>query len=87
MKIFSLMYQHAMRWARLPKALWYLATLSFAESSFFPIPPDVMLAPMSLAQPARAWRFALITTVASVPVSYTHLTYLAAHERDCTFSG
>lgn len=66
MKIFSLMYQHAMRWARLPKAPWYLATLSFAESSFFPIPPDVMLAPMSLAQPARAWRFALITTVASV---------------------
>ncbi|MFA7351003.1 MAG: YqaA family protein [Methylotenera sp.] len=66
MKIFSLMYQRAMVWARLPNAPWYLSALSFAESSFFPIPPDVMLAPMSLANPARAWRFALITTVASV---------------------
>ncbi|MDD2933236.1 MAG: DedA family protein [Methylotenera sp.] len=66
MKIFSLMYQRAMVWARLPNAPWYLSALSFTESSFFPIPPDVMLAPMSLANPARAWRFALITTVASV---------------------
>ncbi|MDP1767105.1 MAG: YqaA family protein [Methylotenera sp.] len=66
MKIFSLMYQRAMLWARLPNAPWYLSVLSFAESSFFPIPPDVMLAPMSLAKPERAWRFALITTVASV---------------------
>lgn len=66
MKIFSLMYQRAMVWARLPNAPWYLSALSFAESSFFPIPPDVMLAPMSLAKPERAWRFALITTVASV---------------------
>jgi len=40
--------------------------MSFAESSFFPIPPDVMLAPMSLAQPARAWWFALLTTLTSV---------------------
>ncbi len=40
--------------------------LSFAESSFFPIPPDVMLAPMALAQPDKAFRFALLTTIASV---------------------
>jgi membrane protein YqaA with SNARE-associated domain len=40
--------------------------MSFAESSFFPIPPDVMLAPMSLARPDRAWWFATITTVTSV---------------------
>jgi membrane protein YqaA with SNARE-associated domain len=66
MKIFSSLYQRAMQWARLPNAPWYLGILSFTESSFFPIPPDVMLAPMSLANPARAWRFALITTVASV---------------------
>jgi membrane protein YqaA with SNARE-associated domain len=45
---------------------WYLGGLSFAESSFFPIPPDVMLAPMSMAQPAKAWQFALLTTVTSV---------------------
>lgn len=55
-----------MQWARHPKAPWYLAALSFAESSFFPVPPDVMLAPMSLARPSRAWGFAFITTLASV---------------------
>ena len=44
----------------------YLGALSFAESSFFPIPPDVMLAPMSMAQPKNAWRFAFITTITSV---------------------
>lgn len=65
MGLFDGLYLRAMRWARAPRAPWYLAGLSFAESSFFPIPPDVMLAPMSLAQPARAWRFAFITTVAS----------------------
>jgi membrane protein YqaA with SNARE-associated domain len=43
-----------------------LAVVAFAESSFFPVPPDVLLAPMALARPARAWRFALIATVASV---------------------
>lgn len=66
MKIFSPLYQRAMQWARHRHAPWYLGGLSFAESSFFPIPPDVMLAPMSLANPSRAWWFALITTVASV---------------------
>jgi membrane protein YqaA with SNARE-associated domain len=66
MKIFSVLYQRAMLWARLPHAPWYLGFLSFAESSFFPIPPDVMLAPMSLANPDKAWRFALITTLTSV---------------------
>lgn len=55
-----------MAWARHRHAPWYLGGMSFAESSFFPIPPDVMLAPMCLANPARAWRFALITTLASV---------------------
>ena len=40
--------------------------LSFAESSFFPIPPDVMLAPMCLARPRKAWLFATVCTVASV---------------------
>lgn len=66
MKIFSALYQRAMQWARLPNAPWYLGALSFTESSFFPIPPDVMLAPMSLANPNKAWRYALLTTVTSV---------------------
>ncbi|MGF1547231.1 MAG: YqaA family protein [Thiotrichales bacterium] len=66
MKIFSPLYQRAMIWSRHPRAPWYLGGLSFAESSFFPIPPDVMLAPMSLANPRRAMWFALLTTIASV---------------------
>ena len=44
----------------------WLAAISFAESSFFPIPPDVLLVPMSLARPRSAYTFALIATVASV---------------------
>ncbi len=48
------------------KAGWWLAVVSFAESSFFPIPPDAMLIPMCLARPDRAWRFAAICTVSSV---------------------
>lgn len=66
MKIFSPLYRRAMLWARHPRAPWYLGGMSFAESSFFPVPPDVMLAPMCLANPSKAWRFALITTLTSV---------------------
>jgi len=65
-KLFSPLYSRAMQWARHQHAQRYLAGLSFAESSFFPIPPDVMLMPMSLANPARALWFAGITTLASV---------------------
>jgi membrane protein YqaA with SNARE-associated domain len=49
-----------------PYALWILGAVSFAESSFFPVPPDIMLLPMSLARPRRAWLFATLCTVASV---------------------
>lgn len=66
MKIFTVLYDKVMGWVRHPHASWYLAGLSFAESSFFPVPPDVMLAPMSMARPTRAMRLALLTTVASV---------------------
>jgi len=66
MRFFSKLYQYVMNLARHKHATFYLAILSFAESSFFPIPPDVMLAPMSLAQPKKAFSYALITTVASV---------------------
>jgi len=66
MRLFSPLYDRAMRWARHRHAPRYLAALSFAESSFFPIPPDVMLAPMSMAAPSRAWWFATLTTLASV---------------------
>jgi len=66
MRLFSPLYAKAMRWARHPRAPWYLGGLSFAESSFFPIPPDVMLAPMSMAQPNRAVWFGTLATLTSV---------------------
>lgn len=66
MKIFQPCYDMAIRWSRHRHASRYLGGLSFAESMFFPIPPDVMLAPMSLSQPHRAWYFALLTTLTSV---------------------
>jgi membrane protein YqaA with SNARE-associated domain len=66
MRIFSSLYDRMMVWSRHRHAPWYLSGLSFAESSFFPIPPDVMLAPMSMAKPQKAWWFAVLTTVASV---------------------
>ena len=47
-------------------APWWLAAIAFAEASFFPIPPDVLLIPMALARPERAWRLALICTIGSV---------------------
>jgi membrane protein YqaA with SNARE-associated domain len=66
MRIFSSLYDRVMVWSRHRHAPWYLGGLSFAESSFFPIPPDVMLAPMSMAKPKQAWWFAALTTVTSV---------------------
>src|SRR5579883_1308211 len=49
-----------------PHAAWALAIVSFCESSFFPIVPDVMLIPMALARPERAWLLAAVTTAGSV---------------------
>jgi membrane protein YqaA with SNARE-associated domain len=66
MKIFSQFYARVLVWAKYRHASWYLAGLSFAESSFFPVPPDIMLVPMALAQRNKAWWFASITTIASV---------------------
>jgi membrane protein YqaA with SNARE-associated domain len=66
MRVFSALYDRVMQWSRHRHAPYYLAGLSFAESSFFPIPPDVMLAPMSMANPRRSWWLATLTTVASV---------------------
>jgi membrane protein YqaA with SNARE-associated domain len=66
MRLFAPLYDRVLSWARHKYAERYLAALSFAESSFFPIPPDVMLGPMCLADRKRAWRFAGITTMASL---------------------
>lgn len=60
------LYDWTIALAESRRAPYALGAVSFAESSFFPVPPDVMLLPMSLARPDRAWRYALICTVTSV---------------------
>ncbi|MGL5770106.1 MAG: YqaA family protein, partial [Plesiomonas shigelloides] len=66
MKLFGAVYDKVMLWSRHPKAEWWLGGLSFIEAIFFPIPPDIMLAPMSLSAPQRAVRYALLTAITSV---------------------
>lgn len=66
MAIFGPLYERVMRWSRHRHAEWYLGAMSFAESSFFPIPVDVMLAPMCMATPRRWWRYALNASLLSV---------------------
>ena len=60
------MYDWCIEAAHKPHAMWTMGALAFAESSFFPIPPDVMLAPMVLARPERAYLYAGLCTVSSV---------------------
>jgi membrane protein YqaA with SNARE-associated domain len=64
------MFQRLYRWtlslAQSQHAPWALGAIAFAESSFFPVPPDAILIPMSLAKPKRAWNYALICTIGSV---------------------
>jgi membrane protein YqaA with SNARE-associated domain len=64
--MFKRLYDWTLSLAARPSAPYALGAVSFAESSFFPIPPDVVLAPMVLAQPKKAYHFALICTVTSV---------------------
>jgi membrane protein YqaA with SNARE-associated domain len=64
--MFRRMYDWTISLSQRPSAPYALGAVSFAESSFFPIPPDVVLAPMALARPDKAYRYALICTVASV---------------------
>lgn len=66
MKLFSYLYQRMLTWSGHRHARYYLAAVAFAESSFFPIPPDIMLITMGLAKPKNAWQYALITTIFSV---------------------
>jgi len=60
------LYNWCINAAGKPHALWLLGGVSFAESSIFPVPPDVMLIPMCLAQPHKAWRYATWCVVTSV---------------------
>ncbi len=60
------LYDWVIAYSARPSAPWALAIVSFAESSIFPIPPDVLQVPMTLARPEKAWTYALIATVSSV---------------------
>jgi membrane protein YqaA with SNARE-associated domain len=60
------LYDWTLRLSGHRHAIWALAAVSFIESSFFPIPPDVLLIPMVLATRDRAWRIATVCTIASV---------------------
>ena len=64
--MFNILYKKCLNLAAHKSSKYYLAIISFFESSFFPIPPDVMLIPMVLMNPSRAWFFALIATIFSV---------------------
>ena len=66
MTLFRPLYDRVLAWSRHPHAERYLGAMSFAESSFFPIPVDVMLAPMTLADRGKWVRFAAIATIFSV---------------------
>jgi membrane protein YqaA with SNARE-associated domain len=63
--VFASLYARVMSWAAHRHAPRYLAALSFAESSFFPVPPDVLLIPLCAARPGRALRLGLLTTAFS----------------------
>lgn len=60
------LYDLTLSWANHPRALWVLAVVSFIESSVFPIPPDILMIPMILAAPSRAWLIAGVCLVSSV---------------------
>lgn len=60
------LYDWTVALAEKPYAVWALALVSFLESSIFPVPPDALLAPMALTRPERAFRYALVCTLASV---------------------
>ncbi len=64
--MFLRLYDRVIALSGHPRAQVFLAALSFTESSVFPIPPDVMLAPMCLAKPEKSWRYAAVCTFFSV---------------------
>ncbi len=63
-------YDLMLKWSASPNAMFWLFLVAFAESSFFPIPPDIMLIPMILATPTKAWKIAGVATLASLIGGY-----------------
>ncbi len=66
MKLLRKIYDWILDKSNHPKASWFLAFISFSESSFFPIPPDVILIPMVIANKMKAWWYAFVCTISSV---------------------
>ena len=66
MNLIRKLYDWTLEKSRHPKASWFLAFISFIESSFFPIPPDIILIPMIIAKRTRAWFYAFVCTMSSV---------------------
>lgn len=66
MKIFTSIYESCLKWAKHKHAVYYLGVMSFFESIIFPIPVDVMLAPMCLSRLDKAWHYAFVATTTSV---------------------
>ena len=60
------LYEWALSLVEKPHAIWVMAAISFADSSFLPLPPDFLLIPMSIARPKRALHYAIVCTIASV---------------------
>ena len=66
MKLLRKTYDWILDKSNHPKAHWFLAFISFIESSFFPIPPDIILIPMVIANRLKSWWYAFICTISSV---------------------
>lgn len=64
--MFAQLYKKTIDLSSHPYALWFLSMVAFAESSFFPIPPDILIIPMVIADRAKAWIIAMVATVSSV---------------------
>ena len=77
MKLFGPIYERTLAWSRHPKAPALLTGLSFAEAVVFPVPPEVMLAPMCLSQPRRGFWFATLSLIGSLAGAV--LGYLLGH--------
>ena len=66
MNLLRKLYDWTLEKSKDPKAPWFLAIISFLESSIFPIPPDIILIPMIIANKFKAWLFAFVCTISSV---------------------
>lgn len=64
--ILKRLYEWVLQWAHTPYGIWALFILAFTESSFFPIPPDVLLIALAISIPAKSFRYALICSAGSV---------------------